>query len=240
MFEKYLLLIIYNYKSTFELSNRVVHFDNFIKNHGRNKTLRKVTLSIFNFVEDIDSTIEKNEEENTEETTFNEKGKTNLQNYESTLINKTKIKINENANSCLQSNEKIREDDLKITERTDINVTTCPLSNFEKLNESYQILVHEAKQEIEKKFELGKSLIEGTNGFPKDIELGLTYVKQCNEQKYIDSIIYYTHMLIKGEIIPQDIEQPNECLSIVGTTSDRQVLLLKGKICSKMDENLKQ
>lgn len=184
-----------------------MHLNNFIKNHGRNKTLRKVTLSIFNFVEDIDSTIEKNEEENTEETTinekgnteettFNEKGKTNLQNYESTLINKTKIKINENANSCLQSNEKISEDDLKITERTDINVTTCPLSNFEKLSESCQILVQEAQQEIEKKFELGKSLIEGTNSFPKDIELGLTYVKQCNEQKYIDPIIYYTHMLI--------------------------------------------
>ncbi|KAK8876051.1 hypothetical protein M9Y10_006235 [Tritrichomonas musculus] len=43
-------------------------------------------------------------------------------------------------------------------------------------------------------------------------------------------------MLIKGEIIQQDIEQANECLSILGTTSDRQVLLLKGKICSKMDK----
>ena len=50
-----------DYKAEFDMSKRVLHFEDFIKVRGRKKNVRKVTLSQF---EDIDEDLSNNMEEN--------------------------------------------------------------------------------------------------------------------------------------------------------------------------------
>ena len=84
------------------------------------------------------------------------------------------------------------------------------LKKKKKLTKSCQTLVEESKTEPSKQFIVGKSLIEETNGFPKNIELGIEYIEESIKHNYIESIIYYCEHLIKGDIIPQDLLKSKE------------------------------
>ena len=82
------------------------------------------------------------------------------------------------------SNRLISYNDFKKAFENNIYVSydlLYPMENFKKLNIDCKILVKEVKNDLQKQFIVGKSLVEGENEFPKNIEFGLQYIKQsCN------------------------------------------------------------
>ncbi|KAK8839443.1 hypothetical protein M9Y10_031797 [Tritrichomonas musculus] len=168
-----------SYETTFDVSNRVAHYADFIKNHGRKKTIH----------------------------TFN-------------------LKINEDENI---------EDENK-EEQSNAYDLLYPLEEFNKLNKSCQSIVEEARNDAEKEFIIAKSLIEGQNEFPKNVEIGLSYLEQANKQKYLDSKIYYIRMLIKGNIVPQNLKKAEIYLSEVNSVKDKRLFVLRGLFLLKFDK----
>lgn len=53
-------------------------------------------------------------------------------------------------------------------------------------------------------FLLGMNLIEGSDRFPQNTQLGINYLLKAMENGNEDSFIYYINMLIKGKIIPKN------------------------------------
>ena len=62
-----------------------------------------------------------------------------------------------------------------------------PLDEFNKLSKDCQTIVIDAKNDPDKQFILGKSLIGGENNFTTNVELGFQYIKQSMKQS--DTIV---------------------------------------------------
>ena len=108
-----------------------------------------------------------------------------------------------------------------------------PLKDFNELSKSNQNLVREAENDIEKQFQVGKFLIEGKHDFPLNLKLGLQYIEHSVNLKCSNAIIYYINLLIKGEVIPEDLSKASEYLSQLNTTDDSCKFLLQGLISHK-------
>ena len=67
------------------------------------------------------------------------------------------------------------------------------------LSKECQKIVEESKNDPNKQFYVGQSLIEGKNDFPQNIQLGFQYIFKLNKEKNIDSIIYYVKILLKDK-----------------------------------------
>lgn len=90
------------------------------------------------------------------------------------------------------------------------------LISFNGLNIAYQNIFNEEKIEPEKQFLIGKSLIEGKS----NINLGLKYIEASAKSGFIDSIIYYVKLLIKGEIIMQNLKLAQEYIENITEVND--------------------
>lgn len=88
-----------------------------------------------------------------------------------------------------------------------------PSRQLKTLPKQCQDLVKEANDDIEKQFELGQYLIEGTNNFPQSTQLGIRYLEQSSENGSVEAAIYYSNILIKSNLIPHDYEKAKTILS---------------------------
>lgn len=70
-----------------------------------------------------------------------------------------------------------------------------------------EILIIEAEKDINKKFIVGKSIIEGRDKFYQGTELGIKYLRRSIKDGCLQSTIYYCYFLIKGKIIPKNIKK---------------------------------
>lgn len=99
----------------------------------------------------------------------------------------------------------------EIDEKTNFNMigkrSLFPYKEYVKLNEESQKIIEEANEDPEKQFNIGISLIEGRENFPLNTQIGLKFLQKSMENGCIKSIIYYCEMLIKGRIIPQNLEK---------------------------------
>lgn len=87
-----------------------------------------------------------------------------------------------------------------------------------------------------KQFEVSKSLLEGENQFPINIELGKQYLNKSLKNKCIESIIYTVKLLIKENIIQQDLNKAKRILHNNHHIIDSRLFVLKGKISKKRKE----
>lgn len=109
------------------------------------------------------------------------------------------------------------------------SIKLCPFNVFTKLNEKSQILVKEAENDPEKQFIVAISLIEGYDGFPFNTQLGINYLKKSYKKGCINSLIYYCKLLIKGKIIPKNINKLTKLLDSYLKDNEALYMLLKGK-----------
>lgn len=85
-----------------------------------------------------------------------------------------------------------------------------PAQQFEKLSKSCQKKVTKAdKGDEDMMFIVGQSLLDGTNGFPQDTELGLKYLEESVEQVNDEAAELYSQ-LFEGKIIEKDVEKATE------------------------------
>ena len=92
------------------------------------------------------------------------------------------------------------------------NKKILPPMIYSELNENSQKLVDEAVKDSEKKFYVGKYLIEGKKGFPVDVEHGIKYLEISNLEGCVDAALYLSQIYFKGELIPQDTVKAKEYL----------------------------
>lgn len=111
-----------------------------------------------------------------------------------------------------------------------------PLVEYYKLSKACQKIVDESQTDPSKLLFVGKSLIEGTNEFPKNIKLGIQCIEESIKQNNIEAILYYSSILMKGDIIKCDLQKSNEYLSKIDPNQDSRVYVLKGKISYKMSK----
>ncbi|KAK8893005.1 hypothetical protein M9Y10_030261 [Tritrichomonas musculus] len=114
-----------------------------------------------------------------------------------------------------------------------------PLEEFDKLSKNNQNLVEISEKDSEKSFLVGRFLIEGKNGFPHNIKLGPKYIEHSVHEKCVEAIFYYTELLIKGKIIPEDLAKANKYLTQASqllNTKDSRQFLLRGLMSYKKNK----
>lgn len=125
----------------------------------------------------------------------------------------------------------------EIDENTNFNMidkrSLFPYKEYVKLNEESQKIVDEANEDPEKQFNIGISLIEGRENFPLNTQIGLKFLQKSMENGCIKSIIYYCEMLIKGRIIPQNLEKAMKIAQKYFTKEEAAYSLIIGKIEKK-------
>ncbi|KAK8840176.1 hypothetical protein M9Y10_031116 [Tritrichomonas musculus] len=114
-----------------------------------------------------------------------------------------------------------------------------PADDLIELSEKCQHLVTQAENDPEKQFHIGTYLIEGKNGFPKKIDLGVKYLERSISGKFIESTIYLSKMLIDGEIIPKNIKKAKKYLSKYLNSKDLRIFALYARILFK-ENNYKE
>ena len=116
---------------------------------------------------------------------------------------------------------------------------TFPLHEFNKLNNECQNIVREAEENKEKMFTIGQYLIEGLHGFNKNIEIGIMYLNESIHLGCTDAAIYYSKILIDGDLIDPDLDKASSLLRLHGKEKSGNVMVLKGRIFKKEKEYLK-
>ena len=91
-------------------------------------------------------------------------------------------------------------------------LTIFPFKKFIKLEENCRKLVIDAERDKEKLFLLAKNLIEGSDLFIQNCDLGLKYLKFSIKAGNFESIIYYIKMLIKGDIIHDNLDKAKKLI----------------------------
>ena len=115
------------------------------------------------------------------------------------------------------------------------NKVLYPSNEFKNLGAIQQQIVEESSGDPEKEFKIGKNLIEGIEDFPQNSQIGILYLEQSTKEGSIEAAIYYSELLIKGEVIPQDIPKAEKILKKYKKENSGPVLLLLGKI--KLQQN---
>ncbi|KAK8898332.1 hypothetical protein M9Y10_000616 [Tritrichomonas musculus] len=132
-------------------------------------------------------------------------------------------------------NSSIQKVSLK-TQNFQIHHFLYPFEQYMKLNEECKQLIQNAEKNPEYQFIIGKSCIENENGFPMNTEIGLRYLKRSiKEVGYIQSILYYSQILISGKIIPQNLQKAKKLLDRILDTKSAEAYALYGKIMVKED-----
>lgn len=131
----------------------------------------------------------------------------------------------------------IKINDLSISSSTSGKKSSLfPLKKFKALSKECQAMVEEAEDDPEKQFDVGESLIKGINDFPLNVEIGIRFIEKSAKNGYLDSIVYYSQLLIDDEIIPQDLEKAKKILNDHPDEDDPKVSLMYGKILKKEEK----
>lgn len=104
-----------------------------------------------------------------------------------------------------------------------------PEEDLMNLKSNCQRIVRESENDIKKQFIIGKSFIEGIIGFPKNLELGITYLEAALKNGSIDSCIYYCRLLIEGKLIPPNPNKAGKCLKRFLRLENATIYALYGK-----------
>ena len=207
-------------RSSFDTKNYLIHFDDFIKAHGRNKSAKKASISKD---EEMSDEFESYEEEEEEEE--KEEVKTQID----SLLND--IDSLEKWFEPVKLTHKIKEeeDNSKIIEEIDKSISFS-IYEINSLSEACKKLVEEAENDPKKQFEVAVSLIEAKNDFQTNIALGKEYLKKSLKSKYPESIIFYIRNLIKGKIIQQDLHKAKRILRENQQIDEKNKIVLKALI----------
>ena len=138
---------------------------------------------------------------------------------------KTKERSNEEEDNKTKERPNEKEDKI---EETNIKNECKKLEYKTKGDVENTIEIDDDPQE---QFVMGRNLIERTSDLPKNIEKGISCLMKSIDKKCFDAIIYYSKMLIKGNIIPKDIERAKSYLK--GNLNDSNAMLLYGQILKK-------
>ena len=228
-------------QTTFDFSKHRIRFEDFIKTHKKEKEANPSQLkedqskgenvlksSNNNENEDDDSDNDNNNIDSDNDSDTNNSNDDSDNDNDNNNNDRDVDSDNSNENS---DNDDSGDDPKKSAKLNNI----YPISEFNSLNKACQKMVEEAANDAEKQFAVGESLIEGKNNFPKNVELGLKYIEESNKKMFIKSIVYYATMLVKGDIIPQDLNKANEYLSKIDPAKDSNIIFLKGQISRKSE-----
>ena len=108
-----------------------------------------------------------------------------------------------------------------------------PFKDFMKLNDKCKQLVLDANNDSDKQFTIAKSLIEGLDYFPFNSQVGIKYLKHSFKSGNIEALIYYCRLLIKGNVVPSNLEKAKKIVQIKLNDQEALSLLLMGKIMKK-------
>ena len=111
-----------------------------------------------------------------------------------------------------------------------------PTQEFKELNQNCQELVVEAENDPIKQLFIGQCLIEGKNDFPTNIELGMKYLEQSIASGNLESVIYLSQKLIKGDVITRDLKRAKKYLKKYFNQNNQTIVNLYGKVLYK-EEN---
>lgn len=109
------------------------------------------------------------------------------------------------------------------------NKILYPLHEIDNLDTKNRQLVEESAGDPNKEFKIGQFLIEGKEGFPQNAEIGLSYLDHSVKGGSIEATIYYSRLLIKGEIIPRDIEKAKKLLKKFKKANNGSILFFREK-----------
>ncbi|KAK8847297.1 hypothetical protein M9Y10_019884 [Tritrichomonas musculus] len=262
--------------SSFDTSNQLIHFNDFIKMNGRIKSIE--TIKISNIHQKQDEVNEKQDEVNEKQDEVNENQ--DEMNEKQDEVNENQDEVNEKQDEVNEKQDEVNENQDEVNEKQDeVNVKkeekivdfdeiipykfddvriqddsspqkifeidestkffVFPLSDFEKLNVKCEKIVNDAQYDIEKQFIVGKRMLEGNGDFQQNVSVGLKYIKHSMSKNFLQSIIYYSRMLIKGNIIKKDLEKAKKIIHSISKTKDNQIFVLNGKIAKK-EKNFKE
>lgn len=118
----------------------------------------------------------------------------------------------------------------KLKSRSTKNKIFYPQEEYEQLNHECQALIHEAETSLDTQFYIGKCLIDGKGNFPQNTAIGINYLENAISKGSIDAVLYYSKMLIEGEIIPRDTLKAKKYLKKYLKQNNASIFLLYGKI----------
>lgn len=111
-----------------------------------------------------------------------------------------------------------------------------PKSKFIELSKSCQKKVIRAIEDADEQFKVGSFLINGEHGFPKNIKIGVKYLKQAIKGGSIESVILYNRMLIIGKKIEGNIKEAKKNLEKYNELKNPEIIFLQAMI-EKKEEN---
>lgn len=88
--------------------------------------------------------------------------------------------------------------------------TLISLEDFINLDDDCKLQLKEAESDIDKQFNIAKSFIQN---FLVNSSLGIKYLKKSAKGGNSEVTVYFIKMLIKGDIIQQDIEKAEKYLN---------------------------
>ena len=117
--------------------------------------------------------------------------------------------------------------DKKITQKEKLN-DLFPIEEFNNLEEKCKLFVMESCNDATKQYIVAKCLIEGQENFPQNTEIAVKYFEQAIGGGNLDAVKDYSNYLIKGKIIPQDLDKAKSILEKNLESGNSDVLLLYG------------
>lgn len=111
-----------------------------------------------------------------------------------------------------------------------------PQQKLSRLSNSCRKQIQKAEEgDDDMMFVVGNSLIEGNNGFQKDIELGLKFLEEAIEHDNEEACERYSNLLLEGKIIPFDLEKAQELIekSFLNESSTAKLTRAKIELCKE-------
>lgn len=123
-------------------------------------------------------------------------------------------------------------DDTPQTAETVTTATTVefPTDLYDQLTPKMKKIVDEANDDSEKSYILGSYLVSGNKGFPKDVTLGVEYLKRSIEGGNLNAVLLYNRMLIIGKKIEKNLEEAKENLHKFDHLHNADVTFLQAMI----------
>lgn len=139
--------------------------------------------------------------------------------------------VNENQDSS-NTNKVVDIGRKKVDENDDSKLFHIyPSSQFVFLDSSCQNLVKSAeKGDSIMMVAVADSLIKGTHGFTKNVETGVKFLKKAAELDNTEALEMYASMLVKGDVIPSDLEKARKIVEILTQKDSPKAKLMWAQI----------
>ena len=128
-----------------------------------------------------------------------------------------KVSINSSVeNNSINSSSKVKETKKQrffdLFKKSKSRKTLYQAQDFDQLDQFCQQLVQEVEEDAQLQFKVGQYLMEGKKGFSQNTQLSVSYLKHASEYGCLNAAIYLSRVLIKGEVMPQDLLQASKLL----------------------------